>query len=103
MFGAYYVFDALSPVTPLLQARLGFTDAQVGLLDTAYNVAALLTLIAGGVLIDRLGTRRSVVLFGAIGAAGGVLVAVLPALFPGAPAAAMMAGRFVLGVGSELF
>jgi MFS family permease len=103
MFGCYYVFDALSPVTPLLQKELGFTDEQVGLLDTAYNVAALLTLIAGGVLIDRLGTRRSAVLFGAIGAAGGLLIAVLPAVFTGAPALAMMAGRFVLGVGSELF
>ncbi|MFN8092179.1 MAG: MFS transporter [Vicinamibacteria bacterium] len=103
MFGAYYVFDALSPVTPLLQSQLGFTDAQVGLLDTAYNVAALLTLVAGGVLIDRLGTRRSALLFSVIGALGGLLIAVLPALVPAAPAAAMMAGRFVLGVGSELF
>jgi len=58
---------------------------------------------AGGVLIDRLGTSRSVVLFGGIGAAGGVLIAVLPAVFPSTPALAMMAGRFVLGVGSELF
>jgi MFS family permease len=103
MFGAYYVFDALAPATPLLQSQLGFTDAQVGLLDTAYNVAALLTLVAGGLLIDRLGTRRSVVLFAGIGAAGGSLIAVLPAMLPATPAAAMMAGRFVLGVGSELF
>ncbi len=103
MFGNYYVFDALYPVTPLLQQTFGFTDAQVGLLDTAYNVAALLTLIAGGVLIDRLGTARSALLFGAIGALGSVLIAVLPAMFPGAPALAMIAGRFVLGVGSELF
>jgi MFS family permease len=103
MFGAYYVFDALAPATPLLQAQLGLTDEQVGLLDTAYNVAALLTLVAGGILIDRLGTRRSVVLFAGIGAAGGLLIAVLPATFPSRPAAAMMAGRFVLGVGSELF
>jgi MFS family permease len=103
MFGAYYVFDALAPATPLLQAQLGLTDEQVGLLDTAYNIAALLTLVAGGILIDRLGTRRSVVLFAGIGAAGGLLIAVLPAMFPATPAAAMMAGRFVLGVGSELF
>lgn len=103
MFGCYYVFDALSPVTPLLQAQLGFTDEQVGLLDTAYNVAALLTLIAGGVLIDRLGTRRSSVLFGAIGALGGLLIAVLPSALPSAPAAGMMVGRFFLGIGSELF
>jgi len=103
MFGCYYVFDALSPVTPMLQGQLGFTDEDVGLLDTAYNVAALLTLIAGGVLIDRLGTRRSSVIFAAIGALGGLFIAVLPALVPAAPAAAMMVGRFFLGIGSELF
>jgi MFS family permease len=103
MFGNYYVFDALYPVTPLLQTTFGFTDAQVGFLDTAYNVAALLTLIGGGVLIDRLGTAKSAVLFGAIGALGSVLIAVLPAVVPSAPVVAMTAGRFVLGVGSELF
>jgi MFS family permease len=103
MFGNYYVFDALYPVAPLLQEQLGFTDQQIGLLDTAYNVAALLTLVAGGVLIDRLGTARSAVLFGAIGAAGSALIAFLPAAVPGSPAVAMAAGRFVLGVGSELF
>ena len=103
MFGNYYVFDALYPVTPLLEKTFGFTGEQVGLLDTSYNVAALLTLIAGGILVDRLGTARSAVLFGAIGALGAVLIAVLPALVPGHAAVGMMAGRFVLGVGSESF
>ena len=103
MFGNYYVFDALYPVTPLLEKTFGFTGEQVGLLDTSYNVAALLTLIAGGILIDRLGTARSALLFGAIGALGSLLIAVLPALFPGHAAIGMMAGRFVLGVGSESF
>jgi MFS family permease len=103
MFGNYYVFDALYPVTPLLEKTFGFTGEQIGALDTAYNVAALLTLIAGGVLIDRLGTARSAILFGALGALGSVLIAVLPAVLPSAPWQGMMAGRFVLGVGSELF
>ncbi len=103
MFGNYYVFDALYPVTPLLQSQLGFTDQQVGLLDSAYNVAALLTLLAGGVLIDRLGGPRAALLFSAIGAAGSVLIAFLPQAFPGAPVAAMAAGRFVMGVGGELY
>ena len=87
MFGNYYVFDALYPVTPLLEKAFGFTGAQVGLLDTAYNVAALLTLIAGGVLIDRIGVAASAVLFGTIGAAGSIAIAVLPAILPGAPSA----------------
>ena len=103
MFGNYYVFDALYPVTPLLEKAFGFTGTQVGLLDTSYNVAALLTLIAGGVLIDRIGMASSAVLFGTIGAAGSVLIAVLPAILPAAPWAGMMAGRFLLGIGSELF
>lgn len=103
MFGVYYVFDALYPVTPLLEKAFGFTGEQIGLLDTSYNVAALLTLIAGGVLIDRIGMAASAILFGAIGALGGVCIAVLPQAFPGAPWGGMMVGRFLLGIGSELF
>ena len=103
MFGNYYVFDALYPVSDFLQQQLGFTDRDIGLLDSAYNVAALLTLVAGGVLIDRLGTAKSSVIFAAIGAAGTLLIAFLPALVPDAPVLAMATGRFVLGVGSELF
>jgi MFS family permease len=113
MFGNYYVFDALYPVTPLLEKAFGFTGEQVGLLDTSYNVAALLTLIAGGVLIDRLGAPISAVLFAAVGALGGALIALLPAAAPPSlrllgldvpgPWAGMMAGRFLLGIGSELF
>jgi MFS family permease len=103
MFGNYYVFDALYPVTPFLEGQLGFTGEQIGLLDSSYNIAALLTLVAGGVLIDRLGTARSALLFAAVGALGSIGIAVLPAIFPGSPAIAMIAGRFVLGVGSELF
>src|SRR5512140_2272802 len=102
MFGCYYVFDALYPVTPLLEKTFGFTGEQIGLLDTSYNVAALLTLIAGGVLIDRIGMAASAVLFGVLGALGGLVIALGPALLPAAPWGAMMAGRFLLGIGSEL-
>src|SRR5512140_827968 len=103
MFGCYYVFDALYPVTPLLEKTFGFTGEMVGLLDTSYNVAALLTLIAGGVLIDRIGMAASAMLFGTIGAAGGLAIAFLPALVPNVPCAGLMVGRFLLGIGSELF
>ena len=110
MFANYYVFDALYPVTPFLQQTFGFTDQQIGLLDSAYNVAALLTLIGGGVLIDRLGTARSAVLFAVIGATGTALIAVLPGTLAGValpfvpgPVAGALAGRFLLGIGAELF
>jgi MFS family permease len=102
MFGCYYVFDALYPVTPLLEQSFGITGTEIGQLDGAYNLAALLTLVAGGVLIDRLGAAISAILFSAIGAAGGVLIAVLPAVLPW-PVLGMLSGRFLLGIGSELF
>ncbi len=95
MFANYYVFDAMNPVGPLLESQLGFTQAQIGLLDSAYNVAALLILLLGGVIIDRAGTIRAVLLFGTIAAVAGLLIA-LSGGFP-----LMMAGRFVLGLGSE--
>jgi MFS family permease len=97
MFGDYYVFDALDPVAPLLVAApgLGFTNERIGLLDLAYNVAALLVLVAGGVVIDRAGTRRAMVGFGAVTALGGALIAAAPSF------AVMAAGRFLLGVGAE--
>jgi MFS family permease len=103
MFGCYYTFDALYPVSPLLEKTFGVTGEQLGLLDTSYNVAALLTLIAGGVLIDRIGMAASAILFAAVGAVGTLCIAVLPALFPATPWAGMMVGRFLLGIGSELF
>lgn len=95
MFGNYYVFDALNPVAPLLESQLGFTQAQIGLLDSAYNVAALLVLLIGGVVIDRAGTKRAVLGFGVVAALGGALIALSPSF------QWMVVGRFVLGLGSE--
>ena len=95
MFGDYYVFDALNPVGPLLESQRGFSQAQIGLLDSAYNVAALLVLLAGGVIIDRAGTKRALTLFGVVTFLGGVLIATGPG-FGG-----MMAGRFLFGMGAE--
>ena len=103
IFGNYYVFDALYPVTTFMQQQLGMTGKQIGLLDTSYNVAALLGLLVGVVVIDRLGAIRSSLLFASIGAAGSVLIAVLPAAMPDSPAVGFIAGRFVLGIGAELF
>ena len=64
-------------------------------MDTAYNIAALIVLIAGGVIIDRVGTKRSMILFTVIATIGGVCIALFPSH------EGMMVGRFVLGMGSE--
>jgi MFS family permease len=95
MFGNYYVYDALGPVVDLMRAQLGFSFAQIGLLSTAYSIAALLVLLAGGWIIDRFGTRTALLVFAAVC----VVAAALTALGP--DFATILAGRFLLGIGAE--
>jgi MFS family permease len=95
MFGNYYPYDAVAPVADLLSSQLGFTDEQIGSLYSAYSVAAVLVLLAGGYLIDRYGTKRSTFLFGVICLIGSAVTAM------SADIRVMLAGRFLLGVGAE--
>ena len=95
MFGNYYVYDTIAPVADLLTSQLGFTDEQIGLLYSTYSWAAVLVLLAGGVIIDRFGTSRSILAFGAICTVAGVLTAV------SSDFRVMAAGRFLLGIGAE--
>ena len=95
MFGNYYVYDSIAPVADLLQEGLGIGDEQYGWLYSAYSVAAVLVLLAGGVVIDRIGTARSTLLFGAICTVSGILMAVSDAF------GVMLAARFLLGIGAE--
>ena len=95
LFGGYYIYDSLGMAADLIKQAFGISDAQYGLLSGAYSLAAVLVLLGGGVIIDRIGAQRAVLLFGGITSLAGVVMA----LAPGYPV--MLAGRFLLGVGSE--
>ena len=95
MAGNYYPYDAVAPVADLLASQLGFTDAQIGSLYSVYSVAAVIVLLAGGYVIDRYGTRRSIFAFGAICFVAAIVTAISPDI------RVMLVGRFLLGVGAE--
>jgi MFS family permease len=95
MFGNYYVYDALGPVIDLMREDLNFSYRQIGLLSTAYNVAALLVLLAGGIFIDRFGTKKAITVFALVCLAAAALTAATPRY------ETILAGRFMLGLGSE--
>ncbi len=95
MFGNYYAYDALNPVVDLLREQNGFTYGQIGVLSTAYNIAALLVLLAGGYVIDRWGTRLAIPVFAAICVAAAALTAATSHY------ETILAGRFLLGIGAE--
>jgi len=95
MFGNYYVYDALSPVADLLKSQLGFSDANIGLLQAIYSFPNIFTVLLGGVLIDRLGIRKSTLIFGVLCLAGAVITVLSPHLW------LMATGRLVFGMGAE--
>ena len=95
MFANYYVFDALAPTSLFLKDQLGFSDEQYGALFTAYNIGALVALLLAGPIIDRIGAKRSILLFGVLAAAAGFVTAFSPNYD------VMWASRCLLGIGSE--
>jgi MFS family permease len=119
MFGNYYVYDCIGPLAPLL-SRQGFSDASIGLLQAIYSFPNIIMVLVGGVIIDRIGTKKSTLLFGVICFIGAAVTAFpeLPALAPlglivngllrlfGAETVSplvsvMAAGRLLFGLGAE--
>jgi MFS family permease len=94
MFGNYYVYDSIAPVADLLKEQLGFTDANIGWLNAIYSVPNIIMVLIGGIIIDRIGTRKSTVLFAIIALIGAVLT--ISSSFT-----MMSAGRLCFGLGSE--
>ncbi len=95
MFGNYYFYDALSPLADILQKQLGFTDKQIGLLNSFYSIAPIATVLIGGIIIDRIGTRKATLLFGVICLIGATVTAATGNFV------IMATGRFIFGMGAE--
>ncbi|HBL26697.1 MAG TPA: MFS transporter [Acidobacteria bacterium] len=95
LFGNYYAYDAVAPLADHLQRLLGFTDTQIGTLNAIYSLPNILMVLFGGIIVDRIGTRRATLLFSAICAIGAAVTAATPS-FP-----VMAAGRLIFGLGAE--
>jgi MFS family permease len=95
MAGNYYIYDSINALERIFIDRLGFSATQFGWLNASYSVAAVATLLVGGVIIDRIGTKRAIL--------GFALVCLLGAAITAARGSAvtMIVGRTVLGLGGE--
>ncbi len=91
----YYMYDSINPLERIFKQSLGFSGTQFGWLNSAYAVSAVLTLLLGGIVIDRIGTKRAITFFAAVCFLGAALTAAR-----GRPGM-MIAGRAVLGLGGE--
>lgn len=95
MFGNYYLYDSIAPVADLLKSQLGFSDQMIGRLYSMYSYAAFALLLVGGIIIDRIGTKKAVMMFGALCTVAGIVTAVSPNPH------VMYVGRFMLGFAAE--
>jgi len=95
MAGNYYMYDSINALERIFIDHLGFSATQFGWLNASYSVAAVATLLVGGIIIDRIGTKKSIL--------GFALLCLLGASITAAKGSAplMIAGRTVLGLGGE--
>jgi MFS family permease len=95
MFGNYYVYDSISPLADLLLKQLHFSDANIGTLNAIYSVPNIFMVLIGGIIIDRLGTRKSTLLFSLLCMSGAFITSSSPHF------SMMVTGRLIFGLGAE--
>jgi len=95
MFGNYYIYDSISPLADVLKAQLDFSDANIGLLQAIYSFPNIIMVLVGGLIIDRIGTRKAVFIFTILVMLGAVITSLKGNLV------IMVAGRLIFGLGAE--
>jgi len=101
----YYAYDALSAIQKTLQAELGITKTDYGLIVAFYSFpnTFLLMAVVGGVYLDRAGIRKTGFLFTAACALGVILTAYATSdvFRNGGPGYGLM-GSFMTGYSPEV-
>jgi MFS family permease len=95
IFGSYFAYDSVAAIAPSLIEALHADRAAIGSMYSAYSFAAIGAVLAGGFLIDKVGTRRASLLFSAVLTFGACLVAFAPSI------GWIYVGRLLFGMGSE--
>jgi len=79
----------------VLKQQLGFSDSNIGLLNAIYSFPNILMVLVGGIIIDKIGTRKSVFIFTALIMAGALITALQGTI------TLMATGRLIFGLGAE--
>jgi len=93
--GSYFAYDTIGAMAPTLIQAWSTNRESIGWLYTVYSLAAIPSLLVGGLLIDRIGTRRSSLIFSALVVVGAAVVAASDSIGMAA------FGRAIFGAGSE--
>lgn len=95
IFGSYFAYDSVGAISPSLIEALKIDRAAIGSMYSWYSVAAVVAVLLGGFLLDKIGTRRASLLFSAVLTLGACVVAFAPSI------GWIYFGRLLFGMGSE--
>ncbi len=93
--GSYFAYDIIGAIAPSLVEELGVKRGTLGTFFLMYSIGAILAVFIGGILIDRLGTRKASILFSILVLSGATLVWLARSI------PLFLIGRFIFGAGSE--
>jgi len=94
-FGSYFAYDSVGAIETTLMEVFHTNRSAIGTMYSMYSLAAIVAVLAGGYLIDRVGVRRASLILSGFVVAGAALVACAPSL------QVMYLGRILFGIGSE--
>ncbi len=95
IFGNYFTYDIIPISGELLADQLGFSDTDIGTLQFWYSAVNIVMVLIGGIIIDRIGTRKSMMIFTCIFVAGAGITAINGDFIT------MAVGRLIFGLGAE--
>jgi len=94
-FGSYFAYDSVNAIEATLMEVFHTDRSGIAALTSMYSLAAIVAVLGGGYLIDRVGVRRASLILSSLIVAGAALVACAPSL------RVMYLGRILFGIGSE--
>jgi MFS family permease len=95
MFGNYYIYDSISPLAVTLKEQLHFTDSDLGLLQGIYSFPNIIMVLIGGIIIDRIGTKKAALIFSSLVFLGAFITVLKGNII------LMATGRLIFGLGAE--
>jgi MFS family permease len=95
MFGNYYIYDSISPLAKVLIQQLYFTNENIGLLQGIYSFPNIIMVLIGGIIIDRIGTKKAALIFTFLVLLGALFTAITSDFIM------MVIGRAIFGLGAE--
>ncbi len=93
--GSYFAYDIVAGIAKDMMTDLSISEATYGAFFSFYHIAAIILVLFGGMFTDKIGTRKSSLIFS-------ILILIGVVLFWTAKSVPMFfVGRFLFGAGAE--